>query len=45
MPLFLRISATYWLENEPATESWKVEDTVRLAEVIADMGVSVSPEH
>lgn len=40
MPLFLRISATDWLEDEPSEpESWKVEDTVRLAEIIADMGV------
>ncbi|KAK3175182.1 hypothetical protein OEA41_002428 [Lepraria neglecta] len=42
MPLFLRISATDWLEDEPSIEaSWKVEDTVRLAEVIADMGVDL----
>lgn len=42
MPLFLRISATDWLEEEPSIEaSWKVEDTVRLAEVIADMGVDL----
>jgi hypothetical protein len=42
MPLFLRISATDWLEEEPGIEaSWKVEDTIRLAEVIADMGVDL----
>lgn len=42
MPLFLRISATDWLEEEPEiAESWKVEDTVRLAEIIADMGVDL----
>ena len=42
MPLFLRISATDWLDEEPSIkESWKVEDTVRLAEVLADMGVDL----
>lgn len=41
MPLFLRISATDWLEGEQATESWKVEDTVKLAEVLAEMGVDL----
>ncbi|KAL9099401.1 MAG: hypothetical protein Q9163_005099 [Psora crenata] len=41
MPLFLRISATDWLEEEPGMDSWKVEDTVRLAEVIAPMGVDL----
>lgn len=41
MPLFLRISATDWLEEETDMESWKVEDTVKLAEVLADMGVDL----
>lgn len=42
MPLFLRISATDWLEDEPSIpESWRLEDTVRLAEVIAGMGVDL----
>ena len=42
MPLFLRISATDWLEDESSIpESWKLEDTVRLAEVLADMGVDL----
>ena len=42
MPLFLRISATDWLDEEPSIkESWKVEDTVRLAEVLADLGVDL----
>lgn len=39
MPVFLRVSATDWLEevmpNEP---SWRVEDTVRLAERLAESG-------
>ena len=42
MPLFLRISATDWLDEEPSIkESWKVEDTVRLAETLADLGVDL----
>ncbi|KAG7006304.1 NADPH dehydrogenase afvA [Physcia stellaris] len=41
MPLFLRISATDWLEGEQDVDSWKVEDTVKLAEVLADMGVDL----
>lgn len=41
MPLFLRISATDWLEHEEGTESWKLEDTIKLAEVIAPMGVDL----
>lgn len=42
MPLFLRISATDWLEDEPSIrESWKLEDTVRLAKVLAGMGVDL----
>ncbi|KAG2133711.1 hypothetical protein DEU56DRAFT_871905 [Suillus clintonianus] len=40
MPLFLRVSATEWLEevfpNEP---SWRVEDTVKLAAILVDHGV------
>lgn len=39
MPLFLRISGTDWLEEEPDMDSWKVEDTVKLAEMIAPLGV------
>ena len=41
MPLFLRISATDWLEGEKDVESWRVEDTVKLAEILADMGVDL----
>lgn len=42
MPLFLRISATDWLEDEPSIpESWKLSDTIRLAEILADMGVDL----
>lgn len=41
MPLFLRISATDWLENEEGVDSWKVEDTVKLAEILAEKGVDL----
>ncbi|KAL8904103.1 MAG: hypothetical protein Q9207_003494 [Kuettlingeria erythrocarpa] len=41
MPLFLRISATDWLENEEGMDSWKLEDTVRLAEMLASRGVDL----
>ncbi|KAH9940202.1 FMN-linked oxidoreductase [Epithele typhae] len=42
MPLFLRVSATEWLEESlPDTPSWRVEDTVRLAGVLAEHGVDV----
>ncbi|PSN75603.1 FMN-linked oxidoreductase [Corynespora cassiicola Philippines] len=38
MPLFLRISATDWLEGQ-GIEGWTVEETVRLADILADKGV------
>ncbi|KAH8084363.1 NADH:flavin oxidoreductase/NADH oxidase [Cristinia sonorae] len=42
MPLFLRISATDWLEQSlPDTPSWRTEDTIRLASILADHGVDV----
>lgn len=39
--MFLRISATDWLEHIPDEQSWTLEDTIKLAEVIADMGVDL----
>ncbi|KII89986.1 hypothetical protein PLICRDRAFT_29157 [Plicaturopsis crispa FD-325 SS-3] len=40
MPLFLRISATDWLEKSlPNEPSWRIEDTVRFAHILADHGV------
>lgn len=41
MPVFLRISATDWLESEEGIDSWKVEDTVRLAEILATKGIDL----
>jgi 2,4-dienoyl-CoA reductase-like NADH-dependent reductase (Old Yellow Enzyme family) len=44
MPLFLRISATDWLEEAPKDqipESWTNEDTIKLAKILADEGVDL----
>ncbi|KAF8574531.1 FMN-linked oxidoreductase [Ramaria rubella] len=42
MPLFFRISATDWLEESlPDTPSWRIEDTVKLAEILATRGVDL----
>ena len=41
MPLFVRVSATDWLEEEKDMESWKSEDTVRLAGLLAERGVDL----
>jgi len=40
MPLFLRISATDWLE-ETDVQGWTVPETVRLAEILAERGVDL----
>lgn len=40
MPLLLRISATDWLE-EAGIEGWTLEQTVKLAEILADRGVDL----
>lgn len=43
MPLFVRISATDWLDTNPdwSGESWTVDDSVKLAQILADRGVDV----
>ncbi|RPD53684.1 FMN-linked oxidoreductase [Lentinus tigrinus ALCF2SS1-7] len=42
MPLFFRISATEWLEEVfPDEPSWRSEDTVRFAEILAAHGVDL----
>ncbi|KAL5536987.1 OYE32_1 [Sanghuangporus sanghuang] len=42
MPLFLRISATDWLEESlPNEPSWTVPDTVKLAAILAAHGVDL----
>ncbi|KAF2870229.1 hypothetical protein BDV95DRAFT_76235 [Massariosphaeria phaeospora] len=40
MPLFLRISATDWLE-ESDIQGWTVDETVKLAEILAEKGVDL----
>ena len=38
-PVFLRVSATDWLDEEfPDKPSWRVDDTVKFAEVLAESG-------
>ncbi|KAG4417124.1 hypothetical protein IFR04_009760 [Cadophora malorum] len=41
MPLFLRISATDWLDTNPEFkgESWTLDDTLKLAPLLAERGV------
>jgi 2,4-dienoyl-CoA reductase-like NADH-dependent reductase (Old Yellow Enzyme family) len=40
MPLFLRISATDWLEEtELKDQGWTVDNTIRLAQILAGRGV------
>lgn len=42
MPLFLRISATDWLEeNKDFPKSWTGDDTVKLAPLLAERGVDL----
>ncbi|KIW22107.1 uncharacterized protein PV07_12523 [Cladophialophora immunda] len=42
MPLFLRVNGTDWLEEELSLPgSWRVEDTARLAPILADLGVDL----
>jgi 2,4-dienoyl-CoA reductase-like NADH-dependent reductase (Old Yellow Enzyme family) len=42
MPLFLRISAEDWLSGqEEFPESWTMDDTVKLAPILAELGVDV----
>jgi 2,4-dienoyl-CoA reductase-like NADH-dependent reductase (Old Yellow Enzyme family) len=42
MPLFVRISATDWLEEvKEIKESWTTDDTVKIASVLAEKGVDL----
>ena len=41
MPGFPRISATDWLEDVDGIDGWTVDDTVRLAGIIAEKGVDL----
>ena len=41
MPLMLRISATDWLDDVRDIQGWTLEETVKFAEIIADLGVDL----
>lgn len=41
MPLIVRVSATDWLDEVDGIEGWKAEDTVQLAEILAEKGVDL----
>ena len=44
MPLFLRISATEWLEEQPVaaeTGSWDLASSIRLAKLLPELGVDL----
>lgn len=43
MPLFVRISATDWLDTNPewSGDSWTIDESVKLAQIFADRGVDV----
>ena len=40
MPLFVRISATDWLEHEEYA-SWNLDESIKLASLLAERGVDV----
>lgn len=40
-PLFLRISATDWLEDAPGITSWTIQESVALARILRDRGVDI----
>lgn len=41
LPLFVRVSATDWLDEQPDVPSWTLEQTVALARVLREEGVDV----
>ena len=45
MPGFPRISATDWLEDVDGIDGWTVDDTVRLAGIIARIDISSGGDH
>ncbi|KAJ5109292.1 hypothetical protein N7456_005967 [Penicillium angulare] len=38
MPVFLRVSATDWLDSRPQDQGWSLDDTVKFAVALADEG-------
>lgn len=41
MPLFVRISATDWMEHEPETPQWTIQESIKLSLILSDMCVDV----
>lgn len=41
MPLLVRVSSTEWMEESGEPDSWKVEDTIRLAKLLPALGVDL----
>jgi 2,4-dienoyl-CoA reductase-like NADH-dependent reductase (Old Yellow Enzyme family) len=41
MPLFVRISATDWMEHSPSTPQWTLDDSIKLAHELDDLGVDL----
>jgi 2,4-dienoyl-CoA reductase-like NADH-dependent reductase (Old Yellow Enzyme family) len=41
MPLFVRISATDWMEHSPSTPQWTLEDSIKLAHDLDGLGVDL----
>jgi 2,4-dienoyl-CoA reductase-like NADH-dependent reductase (Old Yellow Enzyme family) len=41
MPLFIRISATDWMEHSPETPQWTIQDSIKLSIILSDLGVDV----
>lgn len=41
MPLFVRISATDWLDKQEYPDAWDVEDTIKLAKLLYPRGVDL----
>lgn len=41
MPLFVRITATDWMENSPETPQWTINDSIKLVFVLNDIGVDL----
>ncbi|HEY7851094.1 MAG TPA: hypothetical protein VIC27_13565, partial [Ktedonobacterales bacterium] len=39
LPLFVRVSATDWLDDDPSRPSWTLDQTVELARRLKDVGV------
>ncbi|PVI03858.1 FMN-linked oxidoreductase, partial [Periconia macrospinosa] len=41
MPLFIRISAVDWMEHQPETSQWTIQDSMKLSLILSNIGVDV----